>query len=415
MWRWRVAVRVSSLYKQKISEQNLAAHAAIARAPGVSARVVPTLRPDALFKVGAPGFLGLLQQLNAVSGVEVSDYDSFLVALRQRRRAFVDAGALATDHGVNDLGATPIAPLSTLAARMTFAQALEGTVAPEGAAAFEGHMLFEMARMSAQDGLVMQLHCGVYRDHDAALRDTFGPDSGGDVPRAQEFVRALRPLLAEFGSHPNMTIIVFTLDEDAYARELAPLAGAYPALKLGPPWWFHDSRNGMRRYLDRVTESAGVYSLAGFNDDTRAFPSIPARHALWRRAVSGWAAGMVDDGAMDMEEAKEVVYELAYGLAKKVRVARSRASRASLGARADARTREIESADADAFAPRFFTCLATRARACVHTSAHTRGHPPTPTLSHANAHGHTNAHTRTTANRPTACKRRPQCEHPWWS
>jgi glucuronate isomerase len=177
-------------------------------------------------------------------------------------------------------------------------------------------MLMEMARMSLEDGLVMQLHVGSYRNHDAAHLRRFGPDSGADIPVVTEWTRALRPLLNKYGHDPRLRLILFTLDESTYSRELAPLAGYYPALRLGPPWWFYDSFNGMRRYLDTVVETAGLHNTAGFNDDTRAFLSIPARHDLWRRASADWLAGLLVRGLISEVDAQEMVVDCAYRLAK---------------------------------------------------------------------------------------------------
>ncbi|MCS6828466.1 MAG: glucuronate isomerase, partial [Caldilinea sp.] len=173
-----------------------------------------------------------------------------------------------------------------------------------------------MARMSVEDGLVMQLHIGSFRNHNTELYEHFGPDMGADIPVASEFTRNLRPLLNRFGSHPNFTLILFNLDESTYSRELAPLAGHYPAVKLGPPWWFFDSFNGMRRFFDAVMETAGVYNTAGFNDDTRAYPSIPARHDLWRRTAADWVAGLLVRHIIDEIDAQAMVRALAYDLAK---------------------------------------------------------------------------------------------------
>jgi len=174
-----------------------------------------------------------------------------------------------------------------------------------------------MAHMSVEDGLVMQLHAGSYRNHNPLLYQRFGPDKGYDIPIASEFTRNLKPLLDRFGNDPRLTLILFTLDETTYARELAPLAGHYPALKLGPPWWFHDSLNGIARYFDQVMETAGLVNTAGFNDDTRAFCSIPARHDVWRRASANWLAGLVVRGLVDEAEAAEMAHDMAYGLAKR--------------------------------------------------------------------------------------------------
>jgi glucuronate isomerase len=178
-------------------------------------------------------------------------------------------------------------------------------------------MLMQMARMSTEDGLVMQLHVGSSRNHNDQVFKSYGRDKGADIPLQTEFTRALKPLLNRYGTDPKLGLIVFTLDETTYSRELAPLAGHYPAMKLGAPWWFFDSLNGMERYLDNVVETAGIYNTAGFNDDTRAFPSIPARHDVWRRAAANWLAGLVVRHIIDEDEAHEMSVDLAYGLAKK--------------------------------------------------------------------------------------------------
>jgi glucuronate isomerase len=177
-------------------------------------------------------------------------------------------------------------------------------------------MLLEMARMSVEDGLVMQLHPGSLRNHNDILFEHFGIDKGADIPIGTEYTRNLRPLLNKYGNDPRLTLILFTLDESTYSRELATLAGHYPALRLGPPWWFHDSLNGMARYFDQVMETAGLYNTVGFNDDTRAYCSIPARHDVWRRAGANWLAGLVAQHFIDMDEAREMIEALAYGLVK---------------------------------------------------------------------------------------------------
>ncbi len=186
----------------------------------------------------------------------------------------------------------------------------------EDAQRFTGHMLIEMARMSSEDGLVMQIHVGSFRNHSPDVMARFGRDKGTDIPLAAEFTRNLKPLLDAYGTQPGLTIILFNLDETTYSRELAPLAGVYPVLRLGPPWWFFDSLNGIRRYFDDVMETAGVYNTAGFNDDTRAYPSIPARHDLWRRASADWLAGLVVRHIIDEEDAQAMIVDMAYHLAK---------------------------------------------------------------------------------------------------
>jgi glucuronate isomerase len=202
-------------------------------------------------------------------------------------------------------------------ATILFERALRGQASNDDTIRFIGHMLMEFARMSCEDGLVMQLHAGSLRNHNSALLARFGPDKGADIPVATEWTRNLRPLLNAYGDDPRFRLILFTLDESTYGRELAPLAGHYPALRLGPPWWFFDSVSGMRRYFDLVLETAGLYNTAGFNDDTRAFASIPARHDVWRRVSCDWLAGQVVQGFLFEDEAAEMAYECAYGLAKR--------------------------------------------------------------------------------------------------
>ncbi len=277
-------------------------------------QIRPTFRPDLLFGIDKPAWKKEFQELEAVTNRSINSYQAFLIALEERRAFFKQMGAKATDNGV----LTPLTlELHENEIESLFQKALRGQASDKDASRFTAHMLVEMARMSVEDGLVMQLHVGSYRNHNAELFKTYGPDMGADIPIAAEFTVNLKPLLDRFGSDPRLTLILFTLDESAYSRELAPLAGHYPAVKLGSPWWFNDSLNGMRRYFDRVMETAGIYNTVGFNDDTRAFPSIPARHELWRRAACDWVAGLLVRNFIDDEDAQVMVYELAYGLAKK--------------------------------------------------------------------------------------------------
>jgi glucuronate isomerase len=244
----------------------------------------------------------------------VVDYRSYIRALEERRVFFKEMGALATDHSVT---APHTKRLPEREAEAIFARALGGDAGEDDAARFTAHMLMEFARMSAEDGLVMQMHVGSLRDHNTDLFARFGADKGADIPIATEWTRNLRPLLNEYGADPRFRLILFTMDESTYSRELAPLAGHYPAVLLGPPWWFFDSPLGMGRYLDAVVETAGIYNLAGFNDDTRAFASIPARHDVWRRVTCDWLARMVVRGLVEEEDAPDMAHEFAYGLAKR--------------------------------------------------------------------------------------------------
>ncbi len=281
---------------------------------GWAGRVRPTFRPDGVINLQTPGWHGQIEALSRLSGIDVKDYASFIQALEARRAFFKELGATATDHAAVTADTTPLTPSE---ASRIFDWALRGEVDGATAHRFTAHMLFEMARMSSEDGLVMQLHIGSYRDHNPCVYKRFGPDRGADIPVATEWTRGLKPLLDAFGNHPNFRLILFTLDESTYSRELAPLAGHYPAVYLGPPWWFFDSVKGMERYLDRVMETAGLYNTSGFNDDTRAFASIPARHDVWRRVTCNWLAGEVVRGLIDEEDAAEMAYEFAYGLAKR--------------------------------------------------------------------------------------------------
>jgi glucuronate isomerase len=291
----------------------LEAHRAI-RASGWGGDVRPTFRPDGVVNLLAPNWRARLDALCRVVGRDVSTTTGLVAALEERRTCFRENGAVATDHGVETAYTDS---LTRAEADAIFGRALRGTASADDARLFTGHMLVELARMSAEDGLVMQLHVGSFRNHDGPLFERFGPDMGADVPVAAEFTRNLRPLLERFGDDPRLRLILFTLDETCYSRELAPLAGHYPALRLGPPWWFFDSPNGMVRYLDAVVETAGLANLAGFNDDTRAFCSIPARHDVWRRVTAGWLAGLVVRHVVSDADAAEMAADLATNLARR--------------------------------------------------------------------------------------------------
>jgi glucuronate isomerase len=294
------------------AHDSLAHHQAI-RASGWGGRVLPTFRPDGVTNLLAPGWRDNVVALAQASGIDVDSYPAFIRAMEDRRAYFRQMGATATDQAAETAYTEE---LDGGEAEVLFQRALRGQATADDARRFTGHMIVESARMSLDDGLVMQLHVGSFRNHNTALFARFGPDMGADIPVHSEFTRNLRPLLDRYGNEPDLTLILFTLDESAYARELAPLAGHYPALRLGPPWWFHDSLNGMRRYFDRVVETAGLYNTAGFNDDTRAFPSIPARHDVWRRTACNWLAGLVVRGVVDEQDAAQMAHDAAYGLAK---------------------------------------------------------------------------------------------------
>ena len=303
---------IETLCTTDAATDTLDAHQAL-KAKGWTA-VRPTFRPDAVVNLDAKGWQQNIDALSEVSGIEVEDYASFINALEERRAFFKAVGATATDHAA----LTPHTErLSDSEAQGIFARALKGNTQEGDAARFTAHMLMEMARMSVEDGLVMQLHAGSLRNHNRAVFERFGLDKGADIPVKTEWTRNLQELLHAYGNDPRLTLVLFTLDESTYSRELAPLAGHYPALRLGPPWWFFDSVKGIERFLDAVVETAGIYNLAGFNDDTRAFASIPARHDVWRRVTCNWLAGEVVRGLVDEEDAFGMALELAYTLAKR--------------------------------------------------------------------------------------------------
>jgi len=276
-------------------------------------RILPSFRPDPVTDPDFEGFLNNIEKLGDITREDTYCYQGYLSALRNRREFFITMGATATDHG-NPTAFT--ADLSKNDIGRLFNKALKNDLNPIEAEHFRGHMLTEMASMSHEDGLVMQIHPGSYRNHNNWIAGTYGRDKGADIPMAAEYVQNLKPLLDKHGNNSSLTIILFTLDETTYSRELAPLAGHYPALKLGPAWWFHDSPEGMRRYREQVTETAGFYNTVGFNDDTRAFLSIPARHDMARRADCSFLARLVADHRLSETEAGELAQDLTYNLVK---------------------------------------------------------------------------------------------------
>jgi glucuronate isomerase len=293
---------------------SLAAHKTIGES-NWKARILPTFRPDPVVDPEFAGFAENVAKLGENTGEDTSTWVGYLNALRVTRVRFRKLGCTATDHG-HPTART--ANLSAVEAAELFRRVIAGTADGLQQELFRAQMLTEMARMSLDDGLVMQIHPGSARNHNRKLYERYGRDVGADIPMPTNYVDALRPLLDQFGNERDLTIILFTLDESAYSRELAPLAGHYPCLTLGPPWWFHDSPEGMMRFRERVTETAGFYNTAGFNDDTRAFLSIPARHDVARRTDCAFLAKLVAEHRLEEEEALAVVQDLTYGLVKKV-------------------------------------------------------------------------------------------------
>ncbi len=287
-------------------------HAAI-RESEWNGKVITAYRPDPVIDPEAEGFRPNLAAFSELTGEDCLDWRGYLAAHRKRRAFFASMGATSTDHGHPSCRT---ADLSFAEAEALFAKVSRGQFTAEEAELFRAQMLTEMAAMSVEDGLVMQIHPGSFRNHNAALFARFGRDKGADIPIRTEYVHALKPLLDRFGNEAGLSVILFTLDESTYSRELAPLAGHYPCLRLGPAWWFHDSPEGMRRYRRAVTETAGFYNTVGFNDDTRAFLSIPARHDMARRIDCGFLAELVAEHRMEDWEAAELARDLSYTLSK---------------------------------------------------------------------------------------------------
>lgn len=291
---------------------DLAHHGAIQESEW-NGRVIPTFRPDEVVDPEFPGFRDNLDRLGDLTGENTGTWQGYLKAMANRREYFISMGATATDHG-HPTSAT--ADMDPVQCEDLYRKIRQGNCSREEAEQFRAQMLTEMARMSLDDGLVMQVHPGAFRNHSRDLYARFGRDKGADIPMRTDFVRDLKPLLDRFGHEKNLSVILFTLDESTYSRELAPLAGIYPVLKLGPAWWFHDSPEGMMRFRRMTTETAGFYNTVGFNDDTRAFLSIPARHDVARRVDCAFLAELVATHRLDEDEAVEVARDLACNLAR---------------------------------------------------------------------------------------------------
>jgi glucuronate isomerase len=292
---------------------SLADHAEI-RQSAFQGRIIPTFRADPVVDPDFPSFAENVARLGDVTRVDTGNWQGYLSALRQRREEFKAVGCTATDHG-HPTAAT--ADLEPGAADRLFQKIVFGAGEPHERELFRAQMLTEMAAMSLDDGLVMQIHPGSFRNHNTQLFQRFGRDMGADIPLPTNYVQALRPLLSRFGNESRLSIILFTLDESTYSRELAPLAGHYPCLRLGPAWWFNDSPEGMMRFREYTTETAGFYNTVGFNDDTRAFLSIPARHDVARRIDCSFLARLVAEHRLEEDEAQEIASDLAYGLARR--------------------------------------------------------------------------------------------------
>lgn len=293
---------------------DLSAHAALAADPTFKGKVVPTFRPDAYLDPKNANFKGSVKNICELTGKSSINFANYLSALATRRKYFIQHGAVSADHGVYEPYTTR---LSDLKASELFDQAVAGEISDADAREFSGHMLLEMARMSTEDGLVMTIHAGVFRNHSTATLKTFGPDTGHDIPVRAEFVNNLRPLLEEYGMHPNLKVILFSLDETTWGREIAPLAGFYPSVFIGAPWWFLDAPDSANRFREATTEIAGFYKGSGFIDDTRAFLSIPARHDMARRVDCSFLARLVVEGRITHEQAEQIAVDLVVAVPKK--------------------------------------------------------------------------------------------------
>lgn len=283
-------------------------------ADGWIGKVRTTYRPDSVTDPDAPGFRDNLIRLGEITGCDVAKWEGMIDAHRKRRAFFRDYGATATDHGVPSAFTADLAPHEKQA---LLDRALKGPLPAQDAELFRGQMMTEMAGLSVEDGMVMQIHAGSRRNTNAKLFAERGPNMGADIPGRTDWVGGMSALLNRYGNTPGLRIILFTLDESTYARELAPMAGHWECLMIGPPWWFHDSPNGIRRYLDQVVETAGFANLAGFNDDTRALLSIPARHDVWRREVCRFLAQLVAEHRISKPHAQTAARNLCYDNAKK--------------------------------------------------------------------------------------------------
>ncbi|WP_274646718.1 glucuronate isomerase [Microbacterium sp. C7(2022)] len=293
---------------------DLAPHAALAADPTFRGRVLPTFRPDAYTDPDAPGFAERVGRLLGATGSPAT-FAGYLDALQARRHYFIAHGAVSADHGVIEALTTDLDPA---VAEELFRDAIAGTLDAAGSRVFRGHMLFQMARMSVADGLVMTVHPGVHRNHHRATFERFGPDTGHDIPVRTEYTENLRPLLNAFGTEPGFHLVLFAVDETVYSREVAPLAGFYPSVYIGAPWWFLDAPDAIQRWRSAITETAGFYRSSGFIDDTRAFLSIPARHDAARRSDAAFLARLVSEGRVSLPTARRVIRDLVDAIPREV-------------------------------------------------------------------------------------------------
>ncbi|BDO41254.1 glucuronate isomerase [Cellulomonas sp. NTE-D12] len=294
---------------------DLSVHDALAADPTFRGRVIPTFRPDRYLESAEPGWADAVRRLGSVADVDTSTYAGWVTAMEARRRYFVEHGARSADHAHVDAGTYPLEPTE---AERIYSAALAGSATSDESVALRRHMLLEMARMACDDGLTMTLHTGVLRGHHTPSKLRFGPDTGHDIPLRGDFTEPLRPLLERFGTHPDLNLVLFTLDETVFSRELAPLAGFYPAVYVGAPWWFLDAPDSIRRWRSAITETIGFSRTAGFIDDTRAFCSIPARHDMSRRLDAGFLAQLVAEHRLEEDEAMDTAIDLVAGRAREV-------------------------------------------------------------------------------------------------
>ncbi len=286
---------------------DLSAHKKLAGDPDFGGAVVPTFRADRYMSPDVPGWKGSLDELAGAAGIDTGSYSGLVEALKARRAYFKECGATATDSGMADAYAEP---LPTADCERIHRAGIDGTVTAQDAAAYRRNLLYQLAAMAAEDGLVMQLHADVVRNYDDESFRRFGPDTGHDLPGPSTFTRGLRRVLNDFGRSETFRLVLFTTDETAFSREIAPMAGFYPSVYVGAPWWFIDTPAAIARFRAAATDSAGFSKTSGFIDDTRAYCSIPARHDMSRRVDAGFLANLVATHQLAEDEAYDIARDL---------------------------------------------------------------------------------------------------------
>jgi len=282
-------------------------HQALAANQEWQRRIVPTFRPDKYLEPLKETWKADVDLLGELSGVDTGSYAGWVAAMENRRAYFKANGAVSTDHSHQDAEAEP---LDAAEAELLYAAARAESIAADDAARLRKDFVFQQARMASEDGLVMTIHPAVARNHHIPTFEKYGADVGCDFPISVEFVRALKPMLNAFGTNPNFQLIIFTMDETVYSRELGPMASFYPSVYAGVPWWMIDAPDATARFRRAITETCGFGKTTGMIDDTRALLSIPARHDMARRLDCGYLAELVGDHRLSMDEAMDTAHDL---------------------------------------------------------------------------------------------------------